>query len=368
MKLTNLVPSVPDTRDLLYIPLTGTVADETDLVTWQTPTENQEQQGACTAFGTSRACEMLSKRAGSVKDLSAQFLYYNTRAIEDRIGQEGAQTRNALRSAHHHGICYETTWPYSTANENVEPSPAAYAEAATMKALRYERIFYWQDADRSGSRLIRGLKSALQEGLGVVLAMRLGEQFRNIQGPLLEHNYINVGPGNAYIGNHLMHVRGVRDKTWPYGGIVDNSWGSGWGDNGSGLLSWPAITTDTFEAWAIRGFGDFEVKPPPGILLRELTRYYLSARIVPPAPQLANIWVGAKIGGVLKLKRPDETWVDYDGTFTQYRQNLMLDDEYDVVISDGYDLAQVPGAEVYLAYGADPLSWTLAKVCDVPGF
>mgnify|MGYP001581761842 CR=1 FL=1 len=32
MLLTNLVPSIPDNRDLLYIPLTGTVADETDLV------------------------------------------------------------------------------------------------------------------------------------------------------------------------------------------------------------------------------------------------------------------------------------------------------------------------------------------------
>ena len=35
--LTNLVPSIPDERDYLYIPLTGTISDETDLVTWQTP-------------------------------------------------------------------------------------------------------------------------------------------------------------------------------------------------------------------------------------------------------------------------------------------------------------------------------------------
>ena len=73
MKLTNLVPSIPDERDLLYIPLTGTVADETDLVTWQSPTEKQEQQESCTSFGVSRADEILSKQ--SLDEVGASVVF-----------------------------------------------------------------------------------------------------------------------------------------------------------------------------------------------------------------------------------------------------------------------------------------------------
>lgn len=373
--LTNLVPSIPDNRDYLYIPPTGTWPKQPS-VDLRSLTGRRLNQfvGSCTAEATVNACELLSARANVVDPLSRLFLYYNTRAIENRIGQEGAQVRNALRSALHHGICDDATWPNLRDKADVEPNDAAKAEALTQRMMRYERIYHWIEGPplNHWRKIGIGIMSALAEGLPVVFALRLGQKFYDIKGPLERQNYSAVdASSNPYIGNHAICAVGYTGAP-PYGLIYENSWGIAWGENGYGFMGWGVVASDILEAWPIRGFAGMKIRPVPGIVLRELTRTYLSVRIVPPAPVTTNIWVGAKIGDTLLLKQRDESWVPWDGvSYLPYRSNALIGDEIDVTAvndTDNVDLAQYAGADIYVAYGADPMSWTLAKVCTIPAF
>jgi hypothetical protein len=364
IELTKLVPSIPDDRDFLYIPLPGSLPGSIDLRPFTGRTLDQFV-GSCTAESTVNACELLQQRAGVVDNLSRLFLYYNTRAIEDRVGQEGAYLRDAIRSAHYHGICDDTTWPNERTMVDIEPSEAAKTEAATQLLMRYERVFHLDDNIERPvrSKVYPKIWSALAEGLPVIIAGRIGSQFRDMRGPVGESLYRGVGSGNSYIGNHAFLIVGYT----PYYLIIENSWGPLWGDKGCAAMAYAALE-DAFEVWAIRGFAGHAVTPPPGITLREVKRNYLSARIVPPQPLTTNIWMGAIINGVLYVNN-DGAWEPWNGeTYPTFKRDVTIGDEYEVVVAEGFDLAPYSGSDVYVAYGDNPMTWTLAKICTIPAF
>ena len=367
--ISNLVPSAPDDRDYRYIPLQSGWAREADLRPFETPVEDQLSLGSCVSNSITESCELLRKRAGAWDELSRLFLNYNTHVIENTVGQQGVQLRDGLISARHSGICDEATWQYIEANDAVEPPPAAYTEGARQVLDRYERIYHWTEGAPSDhmQQIFNGIQSALAEGLPVVIALKLGEQFRSISGPLLQQNYPNVSGSNPYIGNHAMCIEGFRDLTFPYGVIAKNSWGTGWGDQGHCLLGWGVIVSDLLEAWAIRGFEGADIKPTPGIYLSNLDRYNLSARIVPPTPGVFNVWVGAKLAdGQIMLKVSDESWQPLlDGQYIPYRSQALLGESAEIDVAENFDLAPYAGADVYVAYGDSPFTWQLSKICTV---
>lgn len=369
--LTNLVPSIPDERDYRFPVSPGWPPQgEVDLRSYAGRRLDQFV-GSCTAESTVNACELLHARASVVDPLSRLFLYYNTRAIENRIGEEGAQTRNALRSALHHGVCDDETWPNSRGMVDVEPNAAAKAEGLTQKLMRYECLYHyrWGSLAGFGYELIRAMKWALAEGLPLVYAFRVGRDFMSLSGPLGEQRYSHIDSSNPHVGNHAVCVQGYTGQT-PYGFILENSWGTDWGDQGFGLLSDSVILRDTIEIWAVRGFAGQKIKPAPGIMLRECTRYHLATRIAVAEPVTTNVWVGAKMNGAWLIKT-SAGWSPFNPMSeppAAFMRDVTIADELDVVVVDGTDLRPFAGAEVHIAYGSDPLTWTRAKVVTVPKF
>ena len=61
------------------------------------------------------------------------------------------------------------------------------------------------------------IKSALAEGCPVVIAMRLGEKFRNLAEPLDSQGYGGMS-GDTSIGNHAMSICGYQPG--PFGSFV----------------------------------------------------------------------------------------------------------------------------------------------------
>lgn len=260
MKITKLKKSPYDSRDYKYSSTVTTLPSKVDLRAFTTEIEDQQQQGSCTANATTSALELLTNRAGRYEDLSRQFLYYTSRDYESRIGQDGAVLRDALKMSNQYGVCLESEWAYSANMENTRPPQVCYDSASTRKVTRYEAV------PISSSNIwetVYGIKSALAEGLPVVIAMAVYDSIFQINAPLREQNYssFNSSTGNYYpfAGNHAVTIVGYDDAEGYF--IFVNSWGQSWGDKGFGALKY-GMTTEIFEAWIARGFDGIEINKP----------------------------------------------------------------------------------------------------------
>lgn len=277
--LSNVVASIPDDRDFLYLTRQGPFPIRTDLKPEVYEVEDQGTVGSCTCNSSVSACENLKPAS-----YSRLFPYWVTRnTIENRPGQEGATSlRDALRALSHFGTPLESQWAYDVTKVDVEPDAAAYAAALTLRITRYERIFVpapgyisprtsdWQ------TPFEQAIKSALSEKLSVVFACLVGEQIRGLTGPWQTHKMAvvdNANGTNPKIGGHAIEIIGNDDSIlYPCPGMVENgswlvqnSWGPAWGDGGFFGYPYAALASDVIEAWVVRGFSDVMINPVPQI-------------------------------------------------------------------------------------------------------
>lgn len=273
--LSNVVASVPDDRDYPYLTRQGPFAAKLDLKPNVFEVEDQLSLGSCVANAFTSACEQLKPNS-----YSRLFTYYNGRIkIENQTG-EGMQPRDGAKALNHWGTPLESIYPYDISKENIEPGPEVYAAALPFKVTRYERIPCAAEGTQtleSIRALELAIKSALSEGLPVVIATRVGEEIRHLIGPWQTHKMHSVSglirTPNAYIGNHMMMIIGYDDSivqpnpsmnqngSW----LVQNSWGTVYGDGGFFGYPYAALASDIFEAYVVRGFADVFVNPEPEI-------------------------------------------------------------------------------------------------------
>jgi C1A family cysteine protease len=259
-RLSNIAPSPADDRDYPFVPVVKEFPAVIDLRPYVAEIEDQELEGSCTTNATCSAVELMLTRAGRFEDLSRNFLYWTVRDFENRANQDGAVLRDVMKVASKYGVCTEDKWPYLASNENTKPTDDSFADAATRKVTRYEaveisRLSIWDT--------VANIKSALAEGLPVVVAMTVYEPFLRIKGPLAEQDYRSYDPvaGKYYpnIGNHAVSIVGFDDAIGGF--LFANSWGASWGDGGYGLLKYSQIG-DVFEAWVIRSFDGIDIAKP----------------------------------------------------------------------------------------------------------
>lgn len=265
MKLSNVIQSPPDSRDYRYISTVTQLPSSVDLRTYVPIIEDQLTLGSCVANSVCHALELMTDRAGEYECLSRLFEYYTTRDLENRIGQEGSSLRDALKAANKYGICLESEWPYAIDQENIKPSDPAYVSAKTRLVESYEAvplstldnpIGYWD--------MISNIKAALAEGFPVMIAIVVNNTIFNLTGPVAQQNYMERDPatGQDYpiAGNHAVVLVGYNDEGSYF--IFENSWGTGWGDNGYGALKYGVIGGIILEAWVVRGFNGVENVEP----------------------------------------------------------------------------------------------------------
>jgi C1A family cysteine protease len=236
--LSALTASPDDDRDYPY-PVREAFPPSSDLRPFTGAVEHQYQLGSCTANAVVSACELILQRRKQFADLSRLFNYYLSRELSGMLASQGAYLRDAVKVARNAGLPLERTWPYETDKETRKPVSEAYDEAKDAKLTRFERI--------PDDNLLNGIKSALSEGLPVVIGTPVSAEFLNLHQPLAQQNY--HGTQGQIIGNHAMCVVGYTPEYL----IVENSWGSAWGDQGYGAISNDAVP-EIFEAWAIRDF------------------------------------------------------------------------------------------------------------------
>ncbi len=125
------------------------------------------------------------------------------------------------------------------------PSNPADGDAAYFRIGSYKTL----DAkDRNG------IKSELASGHPIPFSGLVSDEFMNLQGSAV-FTSMTVGPQNA---GHCMTVVGYDDAKGAY--RVQNSWGTGWGDNG--YLWWGYESWENFSDPKNGGGGGFSAEPP----------------------------------------------------------------------------------------------------------
>lgn len=176
--------------------------------------------------------------------MSRLFIYYQERVIENSVEYDsGAYIRDGIRSVYTYGVPTESYWPYNTNKFAVRPSQAAYINAATRKAVAYQRCMDFN-----------AVKSALASGYPVVIGFDVYESFESGNWWQPRGNGFMPYPdvnNEQLLGGHAVCLVGYNDATNTF--IARNSWGSSWGQKGYFYMPYQVIQNTDMSAdfWII---------------------------------------------------------------------------------------------------------------------
>ena len=268
-------PDRLDLRDRPYLPpvvtLPPSVPGDAEIKKWLPAYVkagfilDQGEEGACTGFGLACVVHYLLWRRhmdagarGRLPRVSTRMLYHLARFYDEWPGEdyEGSSCRGALKGWHRHGVCADALWPYTGRRGKVEfvaPSGDWDLDAMQRRLGVYYRIDCKSVVDMQaaikeiGAIYVSGevhdgwdnlqVNGRRTKGVSTRRAAIKGHASRPVIGPL-------VDPDSA--GGHAFALVGYN----PTGFVVQNSWGTGWGHSGFGVLPYADWVKHGTDAWA----------------------------------------------------------------------------------------------------------------------
>jgi hypothetical protein len=207
------------------------------------PVADQADLGSCGAFAAVyNLVATAVQNDGDPINLSQLFLYYAYREQFGNVNSDdGVMLRDLLKTLLNVGICREETWPYTLANWDKKPSPAAYEEAAQHRIKSYHALY-------SAADMIQCLAS----GYGFIGGIGCYEGFDSLYTE--KTGVVNMpSPGESLLGWHALYFGGGYDL---HRGMVkfQNSYGPEWGDRGFGWISFEYLKSPRLSAdfWTVR--------------------------------------------------------------------------------------------------------------------
>jgi hypothetical protein len=272
-----VIPSAQDTRDYTFgTDLADNITRTFDWNLEQIPNskdlrdhtggiEHQLQYGSCTGNAVCSAAEYLLEKDGKFRDLSRLYVYYNGRRkladlyFQQNIEDKGASIHFALADCTKNGIASEAIWGYNMP-VNQEPTPAAYEDGRNNPVRRYERL------GNAGKDLLADILVAVANNIPVVFGKFLTRPFMTLSGGTETH-VAKYNPGKIdqsgpdYIGAHAMVIVGYDRTRREF--LIENSWGTAWGDAGYCALSFDTVLANGFDFFVIRQFSDIQTPINP---------------------------------------------------------------------------------------------------------
>ncbi len=183
---------------------------------------NQLDLGSCTANAGAAAIEILMRIQGErVVTPSRLFLYYNERAIDGDVGQDGGSTlRTCIQSVNQNGVCDEQYWPYIVENFAQRPPNQAYTQARQHQGVK---SFVVAQSEYDIKHCLAVAKRP------ILFGMQVYDSFESQQ-------VANTGvmpmptPNSQCLGGHAILIIGYLKDYF----IVRNSWGTDWGCDANG--------------------------------------------------------------------------------------------------------------------------------------
>ena len=258
----NVVPDVPDQRDLFYEPTRTGVAPPPEVsrhdyqrlvgVTWH-------QRGQeCSGFALAAIANFRIRRHHddpALPSVSRRMLYEVAQIHDGEDLEEGSTLRGALRGWQRTGAALDTLWPYDPDDEHGDKhgtlTLARLLDARHRPLISYRRIMHAE---------VDTMRHALADGHALFAAAHIHVGWYRLFMPDTP-SVIERRPDDDEKGGHAFVIVGYdHDGFW-----VHNSWGPEWGTEGFALLPYDEWVTDGHDTWVVDvdpgTLGDLEVAP-----------------------------------------------------------------------------------------------------------
>jgi C1A family cysteine protease len=217
-----------------------------DLRPYFSPIEDQQTIGSCTAQAGVGIVEYYQRRSFNKHlDGSRLFLYKATRNLLGWQGDTGAYLRSTMGALCMFGVAPEKHWPYTISRYDIDPPAFVYALAQSYQAETFYRL---DTPGLAPNDLLDSIKQQLTIGLPPMFGFTVYDSYtqaaRDGRIPYPDvadrvvggHAVVAVGYDDNAI---VKHARTGATTTGAL--LIRNSWGSGWGMAGYGLLPYEYI-------------------------------------------------------------------------------------------------------------------------------
>ena len=240
------VRDLPDYRDFKYSPtVSGTsLPVSVDLRNTCPPVLDQGQLGSCTANSIANAFyfDELKQKESSAFLPSRLFIYYNERVLEGTVKQDsGAQIRDGFKTIATQGVVSEKSWSYIISKFKTKPSATLYKNALKTKAISYHSV----------AQNLIDMKSCLSEGFPIVIGFSVYSSFES--NSVAQSGIVPMpSKSEQLLGGHAVLVVGYDDNTQRF--LVQNSWGTSWGQSGFFTIPYAYLTNPNLASdfWTLR--------------------------------------------------------------------------------------------------------------------
>lgn len=212
--------------------------------------EDQGNLGSCTSNAVVGLIEYnIKKNDSTIENFSRLFLYKVTRNLLGWQGDTGAYIRTNMKALTLFGVPDESYWPYVISQFDKEPSAFIYSLAQNSQSLKYFRI---DTPGKSSDDIFQDIKKVLQQNQPVTTGFSVYWNAVNNNGEISYpskndklsggHAIILVGYDDNKIIKHKIDSKIETKGAF----VIRNSWGTEWGEQGYGYLSYEYFTNQDF--------------------------------------------------------------------------------------------------------------------------
>ena len=247
---TNAVPDPFDDRDLAYRPKLDPLPPLIDPPEPELRHVLKQTGDSCTGHALAATINAsLAKRAKidgiEPARVSPYMLYHFARRYDDFPGEAdtGSSLRAALKGWFYHGVCTEDRWRTGAKTDVPDIHSRDFVLNCKERPLG---AFYRVNCYR-----LDDMQSAISELHAVLASGRIGEGWhvparRTKNGTILHIIKASRTPREPQ--GHAFAIVGYNE----IGFIVQNSWGSAWGDGGFAVLAYEDWLDCAYDAWVVR--------------------------------------------------------------------------------------------------------------------